>query len=106
MGQNAFYQSDCIICKRTKSLEQINQIAWFFPCWDQSKKIKFLSIILFVGIVETGCGKSGYEALKLNVFQEWIVGINWFSTWCYKFRKAKSYFNDFRVGVAHYFMRP
>ena len=24
-----------------------------------------------------GCGESAYETLKLNVSQEWIVGINW-----------------------------
>ena len=57
-------------------------------------------------MVKNGCGQSGYETLKLNVSEEWTVGINWFFVLCYKFRKAKSCFNDFWVGVAFYFMRP
>ena len=100
MGQNALCQSDCTIYKITKSPEQINKIAWFSACWDQFKKIKFWSMIFLVGMVKNGCGQSGYETLKLNVSQEWTVGINWFFPWCYRFRNAKSCFNDFWVGVA------
>ena len=48
---------------------------------------------------KSGCGQFGYETLKLNVSQEWTVGINWFFAWYYKFREAKSCFNDFWVGV-------
>ena len=29
-------------------------------------------------MVKKGCGQSSYKNLKLNVPQEWIVGINWF----------------------------
>ena len=29
-------------------------------------------------MVKNDCGQSGYKTLKLNVFQEWTVGINWF----------------------------
>ena len=29
-------------------------------------------------MVKNGCGQSSYNNLKLNVSQEWIVGINWF----------------------------
>ena len=29
-------------------------------------------------MVKNGCGQSSYKNLKLNVSQEWIVGINWF----------------------------
>ena len=45
------------------------------------------------------CGQSGYDTLKLNekVPQEWKVGIHWFFAWCYKFRKAKNCFNDFKL---------
>ena len=39
------------------------------------------------------------DPIKLIVSQKWTDGINWmFSCWC-KFRKAKSWFNDFWVGV-------
>ena len=95
MGQNAVCQSDCSVFKWTKSLEQINEIAWFFACWYQFKKNKFWSITFLVGMAKNECGQSGYETLKLNVSQEWTVEINWFFAWCYKFRKAKSWFNDF-----------
>ena len=44
----------------------------------------------------------GHGTLKLIISQDWIDGMNWFffffAFWC-KFRKAKSYFNDFWVGV-------
>ena len=72
MGQNALCWSDC----RTKSPEQMNEIAWFFACWDQFKKIKFWSTVFWVGVVKNGFGQSGYKILKLNVSQEWIVRIN------------------------------
>ena len=37
---------------------------------------------------------------KLAVSQEGIDGMNWFFAWWCKFRNAKSYFNDFWVGLA------
>ena len=50
-------------------------------------------------MVKNKCDQSGHETLKLTVSQEWIDGMNWFfAYWC-KFRKAESYFNDFRVDV-------
>ena len=36
---------------------------------------------------------------KLAVSQEWINGMNWFFGWWCKFKKVKSYFNDFLVGL-------
>ena len=49
-------------------------------------------------MARNGCGQSGHRTLKLAVSQEWIDGMNWFfACWC-KFKKAKSYFNDFWVG--------
>ena len=81
MGLNVFCQSDCSIYKRTKSPEEMNEIAGFFACWDKFKKVKFWSIIIWVEMVKNGCGRSGNETLKLNVSQEWIVGINWFFAW-------------------------
>ena len=106
MDQNVLFQSDCSIYKRTKSLKQMNEIAWFFACWEQFKEIKFWLITFGVRMVRYGCGQPGYKALKLNVSQEWIVKINWFFAWCYKFSKAERYFNDFLVGVAFKFLRP
>ena len=50
-------------------------------------------------MVRNGCGQSGNGTLNLAVLQEWLDGMNWFfACWC-KFRKAKSYFNDFWVGL-------
>ena len=50
-------------------------------------------------MVKNGHGQSGHRTLRLTVSQEWINGMNWyFACWC-KFRKAKSYFNDFWVGM-------
>ena len=46
-------------------------------------------------MVKNGCGQSRYENPKLN---EWLVGINLFFAWLYKFKKAKSCFNDFWLG--------
>ena len=89
-----------------KSPEQINETAWFFACWEQLKNNNFWPIIFLVGMVKNACRQSGYKTRKLNVSQEWILGINWFFAWCYKFRKAKSCFDDFWVGVAFKFMRP
>ena len=58
--------------------KQINEITWFLA-WPN------------------GCGQSGHRTLKLAVSQ-WIDEMNWFlACWC-KFKKAKSYFNDFWVG--------
>ena len=48
--------------------------------------------------MRNGCGQSGHRALKLGVSQEWIDAVNWFlACWC-KFKKTRSYFNDFWVG--------
>ena len=46
-----------------------------------------------MGVASLVCG------LNLNISQEWTDGRNWFSVFCYKFRKSKSWFNDFWVGV-------
>ena len=105
MGQDAFCQSDCSIFKRTKSPEQIIETAWCVACWYQFKII----IIIIIKIKEidhflVGDGQRWMWPIwlrdsKLNGSQEGAVGINWFFAWCYKFRRAKSCFNDFRVAV-------
>ena len=55
-------------------------------------------------MVKNGCGQSSYKNLKLNVSQEWIVGINWF--FATNLGKAKSCFSGLRVGVAFMIIRP
>ena len=55
-----------------------------------------------VGMIKNGCSQSSHETLKLTVSQEWIDGANWFfGCWC-TFRKAKSYFNDFGLGMVKF----
>ena len=44
-------------------------------------------------------GNSGDRTLKLAVSQEGNNGMNWFLVCLYKFRKAKSYFDNFWVVV-------
>ena len=48
-GPNFLCQSDCSIYKIMISLEQINEIAWFFAFWHQLKKTKSWSVILLDG---------------------------------------------------------
>ena len=50
-------------------------------------------------MVKNGCGQSDHVTLKLTVSQKLEDGINWFFACWYKFGKAKSWFNDFGVGV-------
>ena len=52
---------------------------------------------IVVSVVKNGCGHSGLSTLKLVVAQEGIYGINWFLVCWYKFRKVKSYLNNFGV---------
>ena len=50
---------------------------------------------IWMGVARNGCGQCGHGTLKLAVSQEWIDGMNWFFAWWCKFRKVKSYINDF-----------
>ena len=45
------------------------------------------------------CGQYGHRTLKLAVSLEWIDEMKLFIACRCKFRKAKSWFNDFSVGV-------
>ena len=45
------------------------------------------------------CGQSCHVTMKLTLSQEWIDGMNWYFACLWKFRKAKSYINDFWVGM-------
>ena len=47
------------------------------------------------GHSQTGCSQSGHRNLKLTVSQKGADGLSWFYACWYKFRKAKSWFNDF-----------
>ena len=46
-------------------------------------------------MVRDGCCQPGYRTLKLAVSQEWVDGMDLFFACWWKFRKAKSNFNDF-----------
>ena len=50
-------------------------------------------------LVRNGCGLLGLGTLKSAVSQEWVDQMSWFFACWYKFRKAKSYFNNYRVGM-------
>ena len=72
--------------------------AWFCRCWYKFTKIKSWSKFFWMGMARKGCGQSGHRILKLAVSQKWINWMNWFFAWWCKFRKAKSYFNNFLGG--------
>ena len=50
-------------------------------------------------VIKNGRGLLGLRTLKPAVSQEWIDGLGWFSACWYKFMKAKSYFDNYWVGV-------
>ena len=55
-----------------------------------------------MGVVKHECGHSCLRTLKLAVSPEVINGINWLLVRWYKFRKARSYFNNvWRVLIDH-----
>ena len=50
-------------------------------------------------VVKNECSLLGLGTLKSAISQEWINKMSWvFACWD-KFRKAKSYFNDYWVGM-------
>ena len=63
------------------------------------KKLKVYQFFFGWAWSKNGSGQSGHGSLILAVSQERIDVMNWFFTCCCKFRKAKSYFNDFWVGL-------
>ena len=50
-------------------------------------------------VIKNGCGLLGLGTLKSAVSQEWTDELGWFFACWYKFMKAKSYFNNYWVGV-------
>ena len=52
-----------------------------------------------MGVVKNKCDHLGPGTLKLAASQEGIHGVNWFFAWRYKFRKAKSFYDNYWVGV-------
>ena len=79
LGQNSFDHSGCRIFKSNISLEK----KWWI-------RLSFCMLIQIHGhqkLIEKywgGCGQG-------------IKGMNWFLAWWYKFRKAKSYCNNYKV---------
>ena len=49
-------------------------------------------------VIKNGRGLLGLGTLK-SASQEWINELDWFSAFWYKFMKAKSYFNNYWVGL-------
>ena len=98
--QNALGQSDCKILKSNSSLEQNNEIAWYFACWNKLMEIISWLKNTGVGVVKNGFGHSCCRTLKLAVSQEGNNGINWFLACWDKSRKAKSYCNNCWVGMS------
>ena len=47
--------------------------------------------MFWMGVVKSECGQSDHRTLKWTVFQKWTDEIN------YKFRKSKSWLNEFWV---------
>ena len=50
-------------------------------------------------VMKNGCRLLGVGTLKSAVSQEWTDELGWFFASWYKFMKAKSYFNNYWVGV-------
>ena len=50
-------------------------------------------------VMKNGHGLLGLGTLKSAVLQEWINELGWFFACWYKFMKAKSYFNNYWVGM-------
>ena len=76
----------------------------FFACWFKFTYIKSWSKI-FLGGHGQKCAwsvwsqDSDHRTLKSTVSQELTKRMNWYSACCCKFKKAKSYFSDFWVGM-------
>ena len=50
-------------------------------------------------VIKNGCGLLGLRTLKAAGSQEWINELGWFFACWYKFMKAKSYINNYWMGV-------
>ena len=78
MYQNALDQKYCRIFKSNVSLEQNDEVAWFFACLYKFMEIKSWLKNIWWGVVKNGCGHSDHMTLKLAVSQEGIDEINGF----------------------------
>ena len=79
------------------SLEQKDEKVWFFACWYKFIEIKSWAKNIEMGGFINGCAHSGCRNLKLIVSHKEINRINPFLVIWYKFRKAKSYFNNWTL---------
>ena len=78
---------------------ELLELTDFFHAGTISHKLKADQNLCVWTFVKNGCGQSGHGTLKLTVSQKWKDGIKWFFSYWYKFREAKSWFNDFWVGM-------
>ena len=86
---------------RTVTQEWADGISWFFACRYRFINIKSWSKMYWMSMIKNRCGQSGHRtlSLKLTLSQIWTDRINWFFACWYKFREAKSWFNDSLVGL-------
>ena len=84
--------------KLAPSQWKINGTNWFFIFNTNSGKLKF-TLILLGGHSQNEHDVLGHGALKSAVSQEWIDEMSWFIACWHKFRKAKSYFNNYWLGM-------
>ena len=78
--------------KSNISLEQSDEIVYFFTCWYQKLRLdrKIFGWVWSEMVVAT---------LAIRWMDEWMNELSWlFACWC-KFRKVKNYFNNFWVAV-------
>ena len=64
---------------------ELPELTEFLQAGTNSRKLKDDWKFSWVDMVKNGCGQSGEGTLKLVVFEEWTVEINWFYTCWYRF---------------------
>ena len=99
---NKSYIRQNLVREIKAKMVSVNHISGFLnQPFLQSKftNIKDWSKTFWFGMIKNGFGQSGLWALNLTLSPEWTDDINWFFACWHKFRKSKSWFNDFRVGM-------
>ena len=83
------------------ALSRIFELSWLqiFTLLAVTNSGKLKITIYWLGLAEYRCGLLDYGALKSALSQEWFNELSWlFACWC-KFRKARSYFHNYCVGL-------
>ena len=79
----------------------VTEINWFMVCWHKFGEAKSYFDNFWVVVVKNGSSilQHFHETLNSPASQEWIDLMSWFFAFCYKFRKAKNYFNNHWVDM-------